>query len=121
MTKTKFRPRRERRVSEVDAASFEAKYSDGTNDSISTPKAATPGRAPGKPRKTRATFYLPVELLESLKDAVVALRAAPRRYTMTGVVEEALRVELARLADEHNDGTPFPEREMEPHVGRPPK
>lgn len=123
-TKPKFRPRK-KRIPEAKAAAFEDKYGDGTNGSISSkgevrPEAEAARSKPTRPKKTRATFYLTVELLEELKDAVVALRASPQRFTMAGVVEQAVRAELKRLVAEHNDDEPFPARQMEPYVGRPP-
>lgn len=122
--KTKFRPRKARAVSERAASTFEAKYSEEAGDERI---AANDGNghielnAIKTYKRERATFYLPSDLLEQLRNAVVALRGAPQRFTMAGVVESALRAELARLADEHNGGEAFPMRAMEPYTGRPPK
>lgn len=117
----KFRPRKNRKVSEAAAEAFEAKYANGVNETNSDAPRSPDAPARVRPKKTRATFYLPVDLLEALKDAVVALRVEPDRFTMTGVVEAGLRAELKRLEKEHNDGRTFPPRQSEPHVGRPPK
>ena len=71
--------------------------------------------------KERATFYLPADMLDDLRNAVVALRGAPQRFTMASIVEAGVRAEIQRLQGELNKGAPFPARSVEPYVGRPPK
>ena len=63
------------------------------------------------PAKTRVSFRLPADLVETARDAIAHLAGTADRTTMTALVERALRVELARLAITHNDGRPFPPRE----------
>jgi hypothetical protein len=54
--------------------------------------------ASGRPGgKARATFHLPAELLEEMRNTVVALSGPPHRLTMSKLAAEALRRELDRL------------------------
>jgi len=53
--------------------------------------------------KARATFELPVDLVEEMRDAVVDLPG----LTMSGCAEEALRAYLAYLRRKCNRGEPF--------------
>jgi hypothetical protein len=78
---------------------------------------------PGPPRqeapaKVRASFQLPPEVLEAVRDATAHLSGPPLRMTMTALAERALRTEVARLAEEHNQGRPFPQRPRPGHRGR---
>lgn len=119
----KFRPRKGR-VSPPEhvVSAFEAKYGGAEGDDaneVNETKTAPPARR--APLKERATFYLPADLLDELRNAVVALRGAPQRFTMASIVEAGVRAELQRLQEEHNDGRVFPGRAIEPYVGRPPK
>lgn len=72
-----------------------------------------------KPERDRATFHLPVELIEGLRNAVVALSGPPHRLTLAKLAESALRRELARLERESNEGKPFPRRSEGVRRGRP--
>ena len=76
-----------------------------------------PAQAP-RPAKVRATFQLPTDLLDQARDAVVAL-ASTEQLTLAELVETAIRHELDRLQQEHNDGQPFPRRRRALHPGRP--
>jgi hypothetical protein len=69
--------------------------------------------------KIRATLYLPPDLLDEARNATVFLAGYPLRLTLTRLVEEALRTELARLKDTHNSGEEFPPRTEELKGGRP--
>ncbi len=69
--------------------------------------------------KKRATFHLTVELLDEVRDAVVALSGPPNFQTMAGFAEEALRRELMRLKQEKNRGRSFPKRKRAVKSGRP--
>jgi len=80
------------------------------------PKASA--RAMRIPR-TRATFHLPVELSEGLKNCVVALSGPPHRLTLAALAERALYAELRRLEKEANRGKPFPQRDSDLRGGRP--
>ncbi len=69
--------------------------------------------------KVRATLYVPTELLEEARDAVVFLAGYPVRLTLTRLVEEAFRAELRRLKELHNKGQDFPQRSEDLRGGRP--
>jgi len=74
---------------------------------------------PAKLPKVRATFYVPKDLLDEARNATVHLAGNPVRLTLTKLTESALRRELARLKQEHNDGEDFPPRDAELQGGRP--
>jgi hypothetical protein len=74
---------------------------------------------PARSPKVRATLYLPVDVLDEARDAAVFLAGYPVRLTLTKLVETALRAELRRLKDAHNDGEGFPPRTEELKGGRP--
>jgi hypothetical protein len=69
--------------------------------------------------KVRATLYLSADTLEEARDAAVHLAGYPARLTLTKLVEDALRAELARLRDRHNGGRAFPRRSEDLKGGRP--
>jgi hypothetical protein len=69
--------------------------------------------------KVRATLYLPQELLDEARNAVVHLAGPPERLTLTGLAERALRAELQRLKEQYNDGQEFPPRQEDLKGGRP--
>ncbi len=69
--------------------------------------------------KVRATLYLPEELLNQARDAVVSLAGYPTRLTLTQFAEDAFRAELERLKEAHNGGEAFPNRAEELKGGRP--
>ena len=71
------------------------------------------------PAKTRATFHIPITLLEQTRDAVVALSGPPVRLTLARLVETALRRELDRLRRAHGGGKPFPPHGSPLRGGRP--
>ena len=75
-------------------------------------------RKRGSP-KVRATLYLPADLLDEARDAAVFLAGYPVRLTLTKLAEDALRSELRRLKDAHNDGRDFPPRTEDLRGGRP--
>ncbi len=69
--------------------------------------------------KIRATLYLRPDLLDEARNATVYLAGYPLRLTLTRLVEQALRTELARLKDTYNSGEEFPPRTEELKGGRP--
>lgn len=92
--------------------------------------AARPREAPtrrGKPRPAaparavRATFHLPAALVDTAKNAAVALSGPPLRLTLAGLVREALTRELERLQKTHHGGKPWPVRSAPLVGGRPVK
>ncbi|TAN31383.1 hypothetical protein EPN29_13565 [bacterium] len=58
------------------------------------------------------------DLIDEIRDAVVALSGPPHQLTVVGFVNEACRRELARLRNEANRGQPFPHRGSAPRRGR---
>ncbi len=69
--------------------------------------------------RERATFHVSRALLEEARDVVVHLSGPPTLLTMAGLVEGALRREIARLREIHMDGHSFPKRLRDPKPGRP--
>ena len=83
--------------------------------------AGTTPRPVAAPRvvKERLTVHVPVDVVDVVKDCVVALSGPPLRLTLAGFAEQALRHELERLQKEHNRGKAFPKRDGELKGGRP--
>jgi hypothetical protein len=83
-------------------------------DGLSPPSVAPDpgsGSSPARvPAKARVGFRLPADLVEAARDAVAHLAGTDDRTTLTALADRALRTELARLADAHNRGRPFPRR-----------
>lgn len=69
--------------------------------------------------KVRATLYLSANVLDQARNAVVYLGGYPARLTLTKLVDQALRSELARLKAVFNAGGDFPNRAEELKGGRP--
>jgi hypothetical protein len=82
---------------------------------IFMPKLDRGGQSP----KLRATLYVSAEVLNEARNAAVYLAGYPARLTLTRLVENALRAELARLKDKYHGGADFPERGEELKGGRP--
>ena len=78
-----------------------------------SPRSARSGQA--GVQKTRATFHLPINLLEEARDIVYWVPG----LTMANLTEEALRREIQRIKDVRNDGEDFPNRESDLKRGRP--
>ena len=72
-----------------------------------------------KSPKVRATLYLSTSLLNEARNAVVHLAGNPARLTLTKLMHQALRGELARLKQLYNDGAEFPQRDDDLRGGRP--
>ncbi len=89
------------------------KQHDATVSRPTSPRSSrsTPERA----QKTRATFHLPIDLLEEARDVVYWVPG----LTMANLTEEALRREIQRIKDVRNDGVNFPNREGDIKRGRP--
>lgn len=91
-------------------------------DTIIPPAQKSPAPRVGSPKsqpKIRATFHLPVDLLEEARDATVFLAGPPVRLTLASFAETALRRELEHLRKSHNNGKPFPKRRDNLKGGRP--
>ena len=87
-------------------------------ESVSDSQPVTPRSsrlAPARVPKTRATFHLPVDLLEEARDIVYWVPG----LTMASLTEEALRREIQRIKDVRNNGDDFPSRESDLKRGRP--
>jgi hypothetical protein len=69
------------------------------------PAAAAPAKA-----RARVSLRLPADLVETARDAVAHLAGTADQTTLSALAERALRAELARLADAHRRGRPFPPR-----------
>ena len=69
--------------------------------------------------KVRATLYLPEDLLDEARNAVVHLAGNPVRLTLTKLAESALRSTLQELKDRYNGGEDFPPRAEDLKGGRP--
>jgi hypothetical protein len=77
---------------------------------------------PERVHKVRTTFHLPADLVDELRNAVVALSGPPHRLTMAKLAENALRSELDRLAQQRQGrqrGQSFPQRDSDVRTGRP--
>lgn len=75
--------------------------------------------APSQPRKIRATYHLPEDLVEGLRNAALHLAGPPEYLTLSALVENALRKELERMHEKHHKGKPFPQRPHNLRGGRP--
>ncbi len=83
---------------------------------VSRPASTRSSRSmPAGVQKTRATFHLPVDLLEEARDVVYWVPG----LTMANLTEEALRREIRRIKDVRNAGEDFPSRESDLKRGRP--
>ena len=69
--------------------------------------------------KERLTVHVPVDLIDEVKDAVVALSGPPLRLTLAAFAEEAFRRHLDHLRETERKGKPFPKRQSELRGGRP--
>ena len=69
-----------------------------------------PPAPPARPARVRASFSLPPEVLDAVRDAAAHLSSGPGRMTLADLAEQALRAEVERLAAAHNRGRPFPHR-----------
>lgn len=83
------------------------------------PLRSVPTPKPARKDRCRATFQMDRELMERCRDTVVALSGPPVRLTLVDFVEAAVRAEIARLEEAHNEGEPFPTRDGELRIGRP--
>ena len=75
-------------------------------------------RPRGPRRCVYATFRLPLEVVEELRDFVVFQTRNGGTPTMAAVVERGLREQLEQLKLQVNDGRPFPKRDGDVGVAR---
>ncbi len=64
-------------------------------------------------------MYVSADMLDEARDAVYHLAGYPARLTLTKLIENALRAELARLKDRYHAGMDFPRRDEDLRGGRP--
>lgn len=70
--------------------------------------------------KVQISVYVPTEVAEAARDAVIATTSYSRGYrSLSDLVAEAIAEKLARLERQFNNGRPFPGRSHELHAGRP--
>lgn len=74
-----------------------------------TTPATTTAAAAGDaaPKVVKFAGYISSEVADQVRDAVIALGGS---WSIGSLMEEALIREVQRLAEEHNDGQPFPQR-----------
>ena len=72
-----------------------------------------------KSEKVRATFYLPADLLEDIRNATVQLSGPPAFLNLAKLAETAFQNELKRLKAEYTGGETFPTRPQAVRTGRP--
>ncbi len=88
----------------------------------SEPVPAVSGRAAAASAASgnvRATLYVDRDVLEAARNAAVYLAGHPAHLSLTRLVDQALRAELARLHEQYHGGQPFPPRAVELKGGRP--
>ena len=96
---------------------------------MSTHSSASRTGGPDSPRttstksiarnKTQVSVYVDSDVLSAAKDVVIALTPEPEGpRNLSAFVEQALRNETARLAEQFNCGKPFPKRRVELRPGR---
>jgi hypothetical protein len=71
------------------------------------PTPSTKTAQPQGEGATRFGAYIKASVAEDVRDAVVALGG---NWTIGALMEQALVREVQRLAEENNDGQPFPQR-----------
>ena len=69
--------------------------------------------------KVRATLYVSIDVIDEARNAAFHLAGYPARMTLTKLVENALRTELARLRELYHGGCDFPPRDEDLKGGRP--
>ena len=73
----------------------------------------------GRLRRTRATFHIPIEVVEEARDAVMFLQQRGIVTSLADVVQRALERELEEMRRQHNGGATFPLRNGQLKGGRP--
>lgn len=80
--------------------------------SESEERSTTRRQCPRGPRRcVYATFRLPLDVVEELRDFVVFQTRMGGTPTMAAVVECGLRSQLEQLKAQFNEGHPFPKRD----------
>lgn len=58
--------------------------------------------------RVKVTLYLPSDVLEEARSAVVHLAGLPAQLTLADLTEAAFRREIERLRKKYHDGKPYP-------------
>jgi hypothetical protein len=94
----------------------------GNGYSGSHRRPSTPGRKQVPADLVQLSVYVPRDLADAARNAVVATSPYPNGYRgLSALVTDALAEKLARLRDQFNHGAPFPRRAADMPRGRPPK
>lgn len=86
---------------------------------------STPPKSRRPNRRVRSdvepvTVYLPRQVAEAARDAVIATTPYARGYRgLSALVSDAVSEKLARLQKQFNNGQPFPPRTVDLRRGRP--
>lgn len=104
-----------------NGGSAEHRLREPWRQSSESEKRSQPQPQPKSQLQGRATFHLPADLLNEMRNTVVALAGPPHRLTMSKLAENALRRELERLRGERGGtkGKPYSQRAGEVTRGRP--
>ncbi len=76
---------------------------------------------PKRGGRDRITVQVDGGLAEQVRDAVMWLHRVGVHTTISTIAGDGLRAELGRLAERYNEGRPFPPRQSDVPVGRPPR
>ena len=71
------------------------------------------------PTLAQLSVKLPADLLEEIRDIVVALSGPPDRLTLAAFAEQALRNEASRFRKRYKQGGKFAARAAPLRIGRP--
>jgi hypothetical protein len=80
-----------------------------------------PEPAPTSPARIKVAYLLPAATVERARNAAVALAGYPCRYTIAGLVTDAIDRLVDTLEREHNRGKAFPPVTEPLRGGRPPR
>jgi hypothetical protein len=83
------------------------------------PRAEANAETGGEKEEISRTFKFDRDTIQRAETAVLRTTALPGGYrSMVALINDALREKLGRLADEFNDGEPFPPNEGKYRTGR---
>jgi hypothetical protein len=68
--------------------------------------------------RVKVTLYLPSDVLEEARSAVVHLSGLPAQLTLADLTEHAFRREIERLRKKYHDGKPYPAFGAKLKIGR---
>jgi hypothetical protein len=95
-----------------------------TRRTAARPKAKRPTPAaepaPTSPARIKVAYLLPTATVERARNAAVSLAGPPWRYTIAGLVTDAIDRLVDELEREHNRGKAFPPVTEPLRGGRPP-